>query len=146
MLGIGDRAPEIELVDDHGARVLLRTLLGRTLVLYFYPKDDTPGCAMEACGFRDAYQDFLDAGADVVGVSSDDAAAHTKFRERHKLPFRLMTDPGGAARKAFGIPSTFGILPGRATFVIAPDGNITYAFNSQFAPHKHIENALAAIK
>jgi peroxiredoxin Q/BCP len=146
MLDTGDTAPDVAFVDENGALVPLRVLLGRTLVLYFYPKDDTPGCTMEACGFRDAYNDFLDAGAEVIGVSADNAASHARFRERHKLPFRLLSDPGEAARKAFKVPNTFGILPGRATFVIEPGGRIVYAFNSQFNPQGHIKNALAAIK
>lgn len=100
---------------------------------------------MEACGFRDNYQAFLDVGATVIGVSSDGEASHARFRERHRLPYRLMTDRGGAARRAFGVPNTWGVLPGRATFVISGDGRIVSAFNSQFAPDAHIAHALAAL-
>ncbi len=145
MLDRGDRAPDVTLVDAQGVSVALRSLMERPLVLYFYPKDETPGCTAEACSFRDTYDAFLEAGADVVGVSSDDAAAHERFRSKHRLPFRLMSDPGGAARKGFGIPKTLGILPGRATFVIVPDGTIVYAFNSQFTPEKHVTGALHAL-
>jgi peroxiredoxin Q/BCP len=146
MLSRGDRAPEVSFVDEDHNRVALSSLLSKTLVLFFYPKDDTPGCTAEACGFRDSYGDFESAGAEVIGVSSDDTSSHDRFRARHRLPFRLLSDPDGTARRAFGVPNTFGILPGRATFVISPDGTIAYAFNSQFAPQKHVANALAAIK
>jgi thioredoxin-dependent peroxiredoxin len=146
MLAAGDRIPEVSLVDDQDRDVMLTSLLDRPIVLYFYPKDDTMGCTAQACRFRDDYDEFVAAGADVIGVSSDDSAAHAHFRRKHKLPFRLMSDPAGAARKAFGVPATFGILPGRATFVISREGRILYAFNSQFAPQRHVENALAALR
>jgi len=144
MLGQNDRIPDVALIDENGSSIPLASLVDRPTVLYFYPKDNTPGCSAEACKFRDDYEDFTAAGAQVIGVSSDDAASHARFREKYRLPFRLMSDPGGAARRAFGIPSTFGILPGRATFVIA-GGAIVYAFNSQFAPAQHVRRALAAL-
>jgi thioredoxin-dependent peroxiredoxin len=146
MLAPGDPIPDVSLVDGNGRTVTIASLLDRPIVLYFYPKDDTPGCSREACAFRDDYDAFVEAGADVIGVSSDDSSAHARFREKYRLPFRLMSDPGGVARKAFGVPATFGILPGRATFVIAPNGSILYAFNSQFAPQRHVANALAALR
>jgi thioredoxin-dependent peroxiredoxin len=146
MLAQGDRVPEVSLLDVVGRTVTLASLLDRPIVLYFYPKDDTPGCSTEARRFRDDYDAFVEAGADVVGVSSDDPNSHARFRDKCGLPFRLMSDPGSIARKAFGIPATFGIIPGRATFVIAPSGTILYAFNSQFAPQQHVTNALAALR
>jgi len=126
--------------------VLLGSLIDRPLVVFFYPKDNTPGCTAEVCAFRDDYEAFVEAGADVIGISSDDSQSHASFRERHRLPYRLMSDPGGDARKAFGIPRTLGILPGRATFVIDRQGTILYAFNSQFAPERHVKNALEALR
>jgi thioredoxin-dependent peroxiredoxin len=145
MLTSGDMIPDASLIDGNGARVKLDALLQKPLVLYFYPKDNTPGCTVEACGFRDAYDAFVEAGAEVIGVSSDNERSHSRFREKHNLPYRLMSDTGGAARRAFGVPSTWGILPGRATFVIGRDGRIIYAFNSQFTPDAHVKNALAAL-
>jgi thioredoxin-dependent peroxiredoxin len=145
MLAIGDRIPEVSLVDADERTVTLTSLIDRPIVLYFYPKDDTPGCSSQACRFGDEYEKFVAAGADVIGVSSDGAQSHARFRQKHRLPFRLMSDPGGAARKAFGIPKTLGILPGRATFVIGPERTILYAFNSQFDPERHVANALAAL-
>jgi thioredoxin-dependent peroxiredoxin len=145
MLNAADPIPNVTLVDEGGARIPLASLLDRPLVLYFYPKDETPGCTAQACRFRDDYDDFVSAGAQVIGVSSDDAQSHARFREKYRLPFRLMSDPDGTARSAFGIPKTLGLLPGRATFVIA-DGAIVYAFNSQFAPAQHVQKALAALR
>jgi peroxiredoxin Q/BCP len=146
VLDRGDRIPDVSLVDADGRAVPLASLLDRPIVLYFYPKDDTPGCTVEACRFRDDYDAFVEAGADVIGVSSDDASAHARFRGKHRLPFRLMSDPGGTARRAFGIPKTFHILPGRATFVVGRDGTILYAFNSQFAVERHVASALSALR
>jgi thioredoxin-dependent peroxiredoxin len=146
MLTRGDHIPDVPLVNADGSTVLLGSLIDRPLVLFFYPKDNTPGCTAEVCAFRDDYEAFVEAGADVIGVSSDDNQSHANFRERHRLPYRLMSDPGGAARKAFGIPKTLGILPGRATFVINRQGTILYAFNSQFAPERHVKNALEALR
>ena len=112
-------APTASFVDETGATVSLESLMGqKTLVLYFYPKDETPGCTVEACTFRDQYEDFVAAGAEVIGVSADDAASHEAFKAKHRLPFRLLTDPGGLAAKAFGVKKTLGLLPGRVTFVI----------------------------
>jgi peroxiredoxin Q/BCP len=145
MLDRGDRVPEVTLVDADGSAVALSDLLQRPTVLYFYPKDDTPGCTAEACAFRDSYDAFVEAGAEVIGVSSDDARSHGRFREKHGLPFRLMSDPQGSARRAFGIPKTLGIVPGRATFVIDTNGEILYAFNSQFSPAQHIARSLQVL-
>jgi len=115
-------------------------------VLYFYPKDNTPACTAEACSFRDAYTAFTDAGAQVIGVSSDSADSHTAFAQRHALPFPLASDPGGGLRKAFGVPKTLGLLPGRVTYVIDRGGVVRSVFNSMFAPQKHVDAALGVIK
>lgn len=115
-------------------------------MLFFYPKDNTAGCTAEVCSFRDAYEDFVEAGAEVAGVSSDDGASHEGFAAKHKLPFRLLTDTDEIARKAFGIPKTLGLFPGRATFVIDPGGTVLHAFNSQFAPLKHVSEAMTTLR
>lgn len=145
MLQTGQMIPNVHFVDETGAPVAAHSLLGASLVLFFYPKDETPGCVAEACAFRDDYESFVDAGATVIGVSSDDASSHARFKARHRLPFRLLSDPGAVARRAFGIPKTLGILPGRATFVIDADGRIRESFNSQFAPQRHVERASAVL-
>src|SRR5690606_17132246 len=102
----------------------------KTLVVYFYPKDETFGCTREACSFRDQYEDFVSAGAEVIGVSRDDQSAHARFRENHKLPFTLLTDPNGAVAKSWGVQGMMGI-PGRVTFVFDKDGVCRHRFESQ---------------
>ncbi|GAC1417582.1 MAG: peroxiredoxin [Candidatus Velthaea sp.] len=147
MIASGDRAPDFDLTLADGSRASLRDFLARgPLVMYFYPKDDTPGCTAEACSFRDAYAAFTDAGAQVLGVSSDDVASHAKFAQKHRLPYPLASDPGGAARKAYGVPKTFGLIPGRTTYVIDRAGVVRSVFNSQFQPDKHITAALDVLR
>jgi peroxiredoxin Q/BCP len=144
---VGDAAPEFDLTDAAGKRVRLSDFRGkRNVVLYFYPKDDTPGCTKEACSFRDSYQAFTDAGAEVIGVSSDNGASHQKFAEKFHLPFTLVSDTGGGVRKRYGVPATLGLLPGRVTFVIDRDGIVRHVFNSQLQATKHVDEALAVIR
>jgi peroxiredoxin Q/BCP len=146
-LRVGEAAPDFVLPDRTGKMVRLSEFRGRkAIVLYFYPKDDTPGCTKESCAFRDSYQDFQDAGAEVIGVSSDDAASHGRFAEKYKLPFTLLSDQGGQVRKRYGVPATAGLLPGRVTFVIDRDGVVRHTFNSQFQPTQHIAEALSALR
>jgi peroxiredoxin Q/BCP len=146
MLKIGDACPDFSLPDSTGTRVAPTDLRGKPFVLFFYPKDDTPGCTAEACAFRDDYRSFVEAGAEMLGVSSDDGPSHARFARKHGLPFRLLSDTGGTVRRAFGVPATLGILPGRATFVIDASGTIAYAFNAQFLPKAHVANALDALR
>jgi thioredoxin-dependent peroxiredoxin len=146
-LTAGDKAPNFTLPRPSGETFTLADVLGtRTVVLFFYPKDDTPGCTVEACTFRDNYQAFVDAGAEVVGVSSDSGASHGEFASKHKLPMTLLTDAGGKVRALYGVRPTLGILPGRATFVIDRSGKIVHAFVSQLRVKAHVEQALAVVK
>jgi len=146
-VNVGDPAPEFDLSDSSGKRVRLSDFRGKkSVVLYFYPKDDTPGCTKEACSFRDQYEAFKDAGAEVIGVSSDSEASHEKFATKYKLPFTLVADAGGAVRKRYGVPATLGILPGRVTFVIDREGVVRHVFNSQLQATKHVDEALAVIR
>jgi peroxiredoxin Q/BCP len=142
----GDAAPDFALRDAAGKLVELSQFQGRPVVLYFYPKDDTPGCTLEACAFRDQYEDFVEAGAEVIGVSSDSSASHQKFASRHRLPFTLLSDADGALRKRYGVPSTFGLLPGRVTYVIDAEGVVRHVFNSQLAATQHVAEALDALR
>lgn len=142
----GDTAPEFSLPDASGKQVALARFRGRPVVLYFYPKDETPGCTLEACAFRDQYEDFVDAGAEVIGVSSDSSASHEKFAARHRLPFTLLSDAEGAVRKRYGVPSTLGLLPGRVTFVIDGEGVVRHVFSSQLAATRHVSEALDALR
>lgn len=140
---VGELAPDFTLPDQEGKEVRLSDLLGKkTIVLYFYPKDDTPGCTTEACSFRDSYEVFKDAGAEVIGVSSDTVDSHQRFATKHRLPYILLSDVGGTLRKQYGVPATFGLLPGRVTYIIDKQGIVRHIFSSQFTPQKHITEAL----
>ena len=143
----GDRAPDFELPANKGRTVKLADFRGKkTVVLYFYPKDETPGCTVEACSFRDEYEDFTAAGAEVIGVSDDSVASHDKFAEHHRLPFVLATDAGGALREKMGVKKTLGMLKGRVTFVIDKEGVIRDRFDSQLRFKGHVHNALELVK
>lgn len=143
MLQVGDLAPDFTLATTSGETFRLADQRGqRAIVLYFYPKDDTPGCTAEACSFRDQYQDFQDLGAEVVGVSSDSEASHQKFTQKHRLPFPLLADVGGQVRKLYEVPrALLGFLPGRVTFVIDKEGVIRYVFNSMSRATDHVSTA-----
>ena len=143
----GDRAPDFELSDQRGETVRLGELLARgTVVLYFYPRDNTQGCTAEACAFRDSYEDFQDAGAEVVGVSSDSVDSHRSFAAGHQMPFILLSDPKGQVRRRYGVPSTLGLLDGRVTYVIDRDGIVRHVFSSQIRARRHHQEALATIR
>ena len=141
-LEAGDRAPLINLVDQHGVQRRSDQLEGRALVLFFYPKDDTPGCTAEACAFRDSYADLQALGAEVWGVSGDDAGSHRRFASRHNLPFPLLVDSGNQLRRAFQVPSVLGLLPGRVTFVIDAEGVVRHVFNNLLDGAAHRREAL----
>jgi len=145
---VGDSAPDFELPTTGGKTVRLSDFRGKkTVVLYFYPKDETPGCTAEACKFRDDYEDFVAAGAEVIGVSDDSTASHEKFAQRHRLPFVLATDTGGRVRDRYGVKASFaGIIKGRATFVIDRDGIIRNRFDSQVRIGRHVDDALTLVK
>lgn len=143
----GDTAPDFTLPDQNGKKVSLKDFLSRnSVVLYFYPKDETPGCTKEACTFRDQYEIFKSHDALVVGVSSDSTDSHARFTAHHRLPFILLSDAGGEVRKLYGVPSTLGLLPGRVTYVIDRQGIIRHVFSSQFNAGKHVEEAIKILK
>lgn len=146
MLQKNDNLPDFSLSDQHGQIFTSKDWIGKKiLVIYFYPKDFTPGCTAEACSFRDSYSVFTDAGAEVIGISSDAEARHLRFSNKHQLPFRLLTDPGGSVRKKFGVSGDlFGLIPGRATFIVDLKGKIALAFKSM-QPQQHIQQALSTI-
>ena len=140
---IGDMAPDFELKDANGELVKLSNFRGeKNVVVYFYPKDETPGCTAQACSFRDSYDDFKDAGAEVIGISNDGANSHEGFATHHKLQFILLSDLTNKVRKSYGAYDLFGMIPGRVTFVIDKEGKVIHKFDSQLSPTKHIQEAL----
>jgi peroxiredoxin Q/BCP len=146
-LKIGEIAPDFNMISHKGEALSLSQFKNKKIVvLYFYPKDDTPGCTAQACAFRDSYEDFKKAGAEVIGVSSDKENSHDTFAEKHRLPFHLISDPKGELRKAYKVGSTLGLIPGRVTFVIDIKGVIQHVFSSQMQATKHIDEALKVIK
>lgn len=136
--------PDSTLVGEAGP-VKLREKIGKPLVVYFYPADETYGCTREACSFRDSYQDFTDAGADVIGISSDDAASHAKFKANHRLPFTLLSDPGHKVAKEWGLRKQLG-LPPRVTFVFDKAGVVRHRFDSKVRFGAHVDTALDIVK
>jgi thioredoxin-dependent peroxiredoxin len=150
MVEEGKPAPDFELSSDSGERVKLSSLRGTPVVLYFYPKDDTPGCTTQACGIRDVYADFRDRGAVVLGVSPDDQASHVKFKQKYSLPFTLLADPEHEVAEEYGVwkernlygKKSMGIE--RSTFVIDPDGNVAKAMR-RVKPEAHATDVLAAL-
>jgi thioredoxin-dependent peroxiredoxin len=144
---VGDCAPDFTVQSQTGQPVSLADYRGRSaVVLFFYPKDGTAVCTKEACSFRDAYEDFVQAGAVVIGVSSDSEESHRAFASGHRLPFVLLSDAEGSLRKVFGVPKTLGIMPGRVTYVIDKEGIVRHIFSSQFAADRHVSEALAVVR
>lgn len=146
-LKVGDKIPKFTAKDTYGNDFDSQEIIGKKpLVIYFYPKDNTPGCTAQACSFRDQYEDFKDLGAEVIGISSDSVVSHQKFTQRFKLPFILLSDSEKKIRKLFGVPAgLFGLLPGRVTYVADKTGTIIMTFDSMMAT-RHIPKALEAIK
>ena len=143
----GTRMPEFTLPDQDGKLFCSADLVGKNpLVVFFYPKDHTPGCTREVCAFRDNYEAFTDLGAVVVGISSDSEKSHHDFAGKHRLPFRLLSDIGGKVRSLFEVKgSLFNLIPGRETFVADSNGIIRMAFQSANA-YGHMEKALKILK
>jgi peroxiredoxin Q/BCP len=146
-VGVGDRAPDFTLPRSDGTPFRLSDAVRkRVVVLYFYPKDETPGCTAEACAFRDQYDVFAAAGAEVVGVSGDSADSHRRFAEHHGLPFVLLTDADGAVRRNYGVGKALGLLDGRITYVIDTQGVVRHVFSSRLHPTRHVAEALEIVR
>jgi thioredoxin-dependent peroxiredoxin len=146
-LRIGDQAPNFTAEAHTGQPFHLADYRNRhVVVLFFYPSDGTPVCTAEACAFRDSYADFVAAGSVVIGISRDSLDSHRTFAADHNLPFLLVSDRDGAVRKAFGVPTTLGILPGRVTYVIDKCGIIRHVFNSAFGASRHVTEGLRVVK
>lgn len=146
-VGVGDVAPDFELPDQNGNLVRLSAFRGsKNVVVFFYPKAGSPGCTAEACSFRDQFEDFVDAGAEVIGISTDPVHAQAAFASRNRLPFTLLADTNGEVTKAFGVPNWMGLFRGRTTYVIDREGIVRHVFNSQIQIHDHVKEALKTLR
>ncbi len=145
---VGSKIPDVTLKDAQGRKVRLWDRLGSgALVLFFYPKDGTSGCTREACAFRDAHETFREAGAEVIGISSDSEQSHRRFARENQLPYLLLSDPGGKVRRRFGVPSDLlGLIPGRVTYVIDRQGVVRHRFRSQLQFERHVQEALRTVR
>ncbi|MGD8862474.1 MAG: peroxiredoxin [Myxococcales bacterium] len=141
MLEPGEAAPEVVGEDADGQTIKLSEQRGSPAVVYFYPKDDTPGCTKEACAFRDAFDRYTRMGITIFGVSRDDAESHREFRQEYELPFPLVADTDGAVQKAYGVPSTFG-MASRVTFLVDGQGRIAHVW-PDVDPGVHADQVLA---
>ncbi len=150
MISEGDRAPDFTLTSDRGEQITLSSLRGRPVVLYFYPRDDTPGCTAQACGIRDVYGELERAGAVVLGVSPDDVPRHARFKAKYGLPFTLLADPEHEVAERYGVwgekrfrGRTFTGVK-RTTFLIAPDGTVARVLRD-VKPATHADDVLQAL-
>ena len=145
---VGSIIPEFSLKDQDGNLFSIATVLGKkNLVLYFYPKDDSPGCTKEACYFRDQYEVFNEADALIIGISGQSVESHKKFAEKYRLSYTLLSDEGNKIRMLFGVPTNlFGLLPGRVTYVIDKKGKVVFIFDSQTQTKRHVDDALKILK
>jgi peroxiredoxin Q/BCP len=144
---VGSVAPDFTLPSQSGEMVSLEDFIGKKpVVLFFYPKDDTPGCTKQACTFRDEYEGFRKLDAEVIGVSSDSVKSHRHFAAKYDLPFTLLSDEAGKVRKLYGASNTFGLFPDRVTYVIDEEGVVRHIFSSQLGVEKHVEEALETLR
>jgi thioredoxin-dependent peroxiredoxin len=145
---VGSIIPHFSLPDQNGNLFDINSVLGKkNLVIYFYPKDDSPGCTAEACSFRDQFEVFNEANAVIIGISAQSVESHKKFAEKYRLSYTLLSDQGNKIRKLFGVPSNlFGLIPGRVTYIADKTGKVLYIFNSQAQATKHVDEALRILK
>ncbi len=144
---VGDKAPDFTLPSQMGDNVTLSEFLGKkNIVLYFYPKDETPGCTREACTFRDSYEELTSLGAEVLGVSGQSVESHKSFATHHGLPFILLSDKDNTIRKLYGVPSSMGLIPGRVTYIIDKKGVVRHIFSIPNSIERHVEEAKNTLK
>jgi thioredoxin-dependent peroxiredoxin len=145
---IGSTIPSFTLPDQNGNLFDINSVLGnKNLVIYFYPKDDSPGCTAQACSFQDQFEVFKEADAVIIGISGQSVKSHKEFAIKHRLTFTLLSDDGNKIRKQFGVPTNLlGLIPGRVTYVADKTGKVIYIFNSQSQATKHVDEALRILK
>jgi len=147
-IGVGSTIPSFSLKDQFGKDFDINSVKGKkNLVIYFYPKDDSPGCTKEACSFRDQFEVFSEYDAVIIGISAQSVESHLDFANKYRLNYTLLSDEGNNVRKLFDVPTNlFGLLPGRVTYVIDKAGKVVFIFNSQIQAEKHIEEAIRILK
>jgi thioredoxin-dependent peroxiredoxin len=144
---VGSVAPSFTLPSQAGEMVSLEDFIGRKpVVLFFYPKDDSPGCTREVCAFRDNFEEFRNLDVQVIGISSDSVESHRRFAVKYVLSFPLLSDGGGNIRRLYGVPKTFGLFPGRVTYVIDKEGVVSHVFASQLSVERHVQEALTSLR
>ena len=143
---VGAKAPDFTLPSQSKETVRLGDFLGKPVVLFFYPKDDTPGCTKEVCAFRDNFEQYGKLDCEVIGVSSDSVESHKAFAVKHDLPFALLSDEGSKLRMLYGVPNTLGLIPGRVTYVIDEQGVVRHIFSSQLGVERHVQDAIEALR
>ena len=142
---IGEKFPDFNLINDYGEPLKLSDIQGQWSVLFFYPKDGSPGCTIESCAFRDKYDEIVSAGGNLYGISADSIKTHQTFRQKHNLQYTLLTDSNGELAREMKLKRTFGILRSRVTFVVDPEGIVRGVVTSQFNPYKHIRYVLMVL-
>jgi len=147
-IGVGSTVTTFSLKDQFGKNFDINSVKGKkNLVIYFYPKDDSPGCTKEACSFRDQFEVFSEYDAIIIGISAQSIKSHLEFANKYRLNYTLLSDEGNIVRKLFDVPTyLFGLLPGRVTYVINKAGKVVFIFNSQIQAEKHIEEAIRILK
>lgn len=145
---VGSKVPAFELKNQYDELFSVDSVIGKkNLVIYFYPKDDSPGCTKEACSFRDQFAVFADADAMIIGISAQSVESHLAFAQKHRLNYLLLSDTGNKVRNLFGVPSNlFGLIPGRVTYIVDKKGVVVYLFNSQMSAEKHVDEALRILQ
>ena len=144
---IGDNAPDFNLIDQNGDEFYLKNIIGKErVIIFFYPKDETPGCVAEACSFRDNFEEFANLNCMVIGISRDSVSSHAKFAKHYNLPYILLSDPNKEVANLYGVESSLlGLLPGRKTYVVDEKGIVTNIFDYQFKAKQHVADALKAL-
>lgn len=145
---VGSKIPTFKLLDQNGTLFDMDSVIGKkNLVIFFYPKDDTPGCTAQACSFRDQFEEFNEADALIIGISGQSAESHKKFAEKYHLSYTLLSDIENKIRMQFGVPTNMmGLIPGRVTYIADKTGTVIYVFNSQTKTKSHVDEALKALK
>ena len=143
---VDTKFPEFNLYDEKRKIITEEDISGKWSVIFFYPKDESPGCTLQSCSFRDKYEEFNNLGVQIFGVSSDSVSSHKKFKEKHNLQYSLLSDKGSILAERLGLKKNFGFLPARVTLIVDPEGIIIYAHTSQLGITGHVRKALNEIK